>query len=669
MRTWRRARLALAVSGLVLLTAVLGLWFSAGPVERLSLRAGGPLRVVDRHGALLRSIPGVDGRPGRESWVPLDAIPTTATLALIASEDQHFFDHLGVDLGAVARAVGLNVSQGSLRYGASTLTMQLMRMVLSPGQPRSVFNKLREAVAALRVERTLGKRELLEHYLNRVYFGHGAFGIEAAARTYFDKAASALSPAEATFLIVLVRGPAYYDPFLHRDRLMQRRAHLLSLLLQQRKLSAEQVARINAEPIHAGLHPRDFVAPHFVDWVLSDLPVVVRRRGGVVHTTLDATLQRLLEARVREHVKRLADRNVSDAGVVVLDSQRGDVLAMVGSPSYTGPGGQVNIATWRRFPGSALKPFVYATAIESGDSPASIAFDVIDVPSRYRAASDTRERGPVRYREALAGSYNLAAVHLLEKVGIARVMSKLRQAGVGELPGDETDYGLRLALGSTKVRLLDLASGYGFLVRQGRVSSARAVNAVVADNGDAWRPDEPKDERVFSPEVSYLVMDMLADAEARRPQFGPELPADLPYPVAAKTGTARGFADTVAVFVTNELTVAAWTGRFDGRATAGVLGMVGAAPLARASLLAAARGSTLTLPKPPSDVVQAEVCAVSGLRPHAGCHHRKVDRFIKQHVPSTPCTWHDAEGDVTYPSDLSGWVRRHQRSPGADQAR
>lgn len=655
----RRAIIVACVCIGVASAVLLALWLSVDPVGSLSLDGGGPLRVVDRHGVLLRSVPARDGRPGRERWIALEAMPSLAAVTLIASEDQRFFEHHGVDVWAVARALYLDVTHGALRYGASTITMQVMRMVLSVGEPRSVGNKLREAVAALKVERSYDKAKLIEHYLNRVYFGHGAYGIEAAARMYFDKAAVALSAAEVTFLMVLVRGPAYYDPFKHRARLLERRDHLLSLLVEQEKLSPEQVARIKAEPLRVALHPPRFEAPHFVDWVLSELPADVIVRGGVVHTTLDARLSRLLEARVSEHVKGLADRNVTDAGAVVLDSQRGEVLAMVGSPSYAGPEGQVNIATWRRFPGSALKPFVYATAIEHGDHPGTIAFDVIDVPSRYRAAADTHEHGPVRYREALAGSYNLAAVHVLEHVGIARVMSKLRLAGVGELAGDVEDYGLRLALGSTKVRLVDLASGYGFLVREGRVVPAHAINAVIADNGSVWRPEVKKDTRVFSPEVSFLVMDMLADPEARRPQFGPELPADMAYPVAVKTGTARGFADTVALFVTRELTAAAWTGRFDGRATDGVLGMHGAAPLARASLLAAANGQRLTLSKAPVGVVRGEVCAGSGMQPHAGCPHRKPERFASG-KPFAQCTWHAPDGAVTYPAELSGWLRRHR---------
>jgi membrane peptidoglycan carboxypeptidase len=200
---------------------------------------------------------------------------------------------------------------------------------------------------------------------------------------------------------------------------------------------------------------------------------------------------------------------------------------MVGSAGARGDGAQLNLATWRRHPGSALKPFVYATAIEQGANPASIAFDVYDVPSRYLVSGiPRREHGPVRYREALAGSYNLAAVHVLEQVGVARVMDKLVRAGAGELPGSSADYGLRLALGATKTRLLDLAAAYRVFTRGGRTAPARAVLEIAGADGVRVALPAPREQQVFSAQSAWLTLDMLADPEARRPAFGQELPAD-----------------------------------------------------------------------------------------------------------------------------------------------
>jgi len=338
---------------------------------------------------------------------------------------------------------------------------------------------------------------------------------------------------------------------------------------------------------------------------------------------------------------------------------------MVGSTGWLTRDGQINIVTRRRNPGSALKPFVYALAIEGGDSPASIAYDILDVPSQYRAHQTTQpERGPVRYREALAGSYNLAAVHVLERVGVNRLLSKLREAGIPDLDGGPGDYGLRMALGSAKVRLVELAAAYGFLGRGGQATRPGGVAEVAFADGSTWRPARAPEARLFSAETSWLVMDMLADEEARHAVFGQELPLeDLGFPVAAKTGTSRGFADTVAIAVTRELTVAAWAGNFDGQPTQGLIAMRAAAPLVRAGLLLAARGRELTLSPRPESIVAVPVCALSGKRPTAACPHRKLEQFVRGSAPTEPCDWHGAAG-ARYPDAVARWAEERRTAGG-----
>jgi penicillin-binding protein 1C len=333
---------------------------------------------------------------------------------------------------------------------------------------------------------------------------------------------------------------------------------------------------------------------------------------------------------------------------------------MIGSVAWDGPGGQINITTRRRHPGSALKPFVYATAIEHGDSPATIAWDVRDTRPDYFSPSGV-EHGPVRYREALASSYNFAAIDVLGKVGVPRVMSVLRGAGVGDLDGTPDTYGLRLALGAAKVRLLDLAAGYGFLVKDGFVGRPRGITTATAPDGRAWSPPRTPEHRVFSPETAWLVMNMLSDPEARRPGFGMELPFDLPFPIAAKTGTARGFSDTWAVGATREVIVGAWAGTFDGTATQGIVGMDAAAPLVRAAMLAIASApghESLTLPPRPAAIEPIEVCAGSGMRPGANPCPRITDYSVRGRAPIPIDTWYDADGNLRYPPRAAGWLRR-----------
>jgi penicillin-binding protein 1C len=674
-RTIPRTLLAFALLS-VLGISVTCIFAMAVPYDAstLSPDSGGPLLVTDRHGRLLRSVPSEDGRPGRDKWVGLEGVSSYLVLSLLASEDSRFFEHHGVDPIGILRALWLNLKAHGLGYGGSTLSMQLVRMIHHPKEPRTIANKIKEALLAIRLERAVSKTAILEQYLNRAYYGHGSYGIESAARRYFDKPALALSPGEATFLSVLPRGPAYYDPLKHPERVLARRTHILRLLHGKGLISANELTRIEAENILPQKSPRSFEAPHFVNEVMAALPQTVRQKGGIVRTTLDLELQRQLERRVAQHVETLAHRGLGQAGLVLLDTRSGEVLAMVGSPDFQEDSGQLNITTTRRHPGSALKPFVYALALEKGDTPASIAYDIANLEdSTYRVKVVTQpERGPVRYREALAGSYNLAAIHVLEKVGIHDLISKLRRAGVGQVSGTDRDYGLRLALGATKVKLVDLASAYGFLGRAGRVVPSSAVLETITHEGRITRVSKPVERSVFSPQVSFLVMDMLADAQARQKVFGQQLPLDdLPFPVALKTGTSRGFADTVAVGVTAELTAAAWSGNFDGRPTHGLVAMNAAAPLVRAALLAGSRGRPLHLPSKPPGIEEARICPVSGLIASSSCPHAKVEFFESSTLPSNLCDWHKREPDgriaLRYPAKAAKWARSTPYPPQTAQ--
>jgi penicillin-binding protein 1C len=613
---------------------------------------GGPLVVVARGGEVLRRVPSHDGRPGRERWIPLAAVDSHAILTLLAGEDERFYEHLGVDPAALARALWLTATTGRV-YGGSTITMQLARMVYSDGAPRTLTTKLLEVRAALGIERHLSKQEILEQYVNRAYYGHGAYGIEAAAQRYFGRSARSLSVGEATLLMVLPRGAAFYDPIRHPDRVLARRHHLFELLRDRGRMSADEIARAEAQPIELALQPIEDRAGHFVDWVLTTLPDDVRARGGVVHTTLDLDLEEALEHRVREHVAEQAPWEVEQAGVVVLDARDASVLALVGSRDYAES--SLDIVTRRRFPGSALKPFVYATAIEGGASPATIAYDVRLVSTEYQDFGS--ERGPLSFRDALAGSRNYAAVHTIERAGVERVIDRMRTAGIASFDQAPDVYGSRLALGDVRVRLLDLTAAYGFTVRGGRVVDPIGARSVTQSDTTVWRSAR-HERQVFTAETSWLVMDMLADPDARRATFGWDLPVDLPFPVVAKTGTAEGLSDAIAVLATREVLVGAWSGRFDGRPTRGRFGMSSAAPLARAAILLAAHGRDLTLPAMPPSLEEGVVCPLSGLRPGPHCPHRRHEHFLPGTQPTAECDWHREDGSIAWPDELRGWARR-----------
>jgi penicillin-binding protein 1C len=652
MLTLRRVAVALGITTALVVGALVSLLAAAWawplyPVEKLRPGESSGLMVVDRNGTLLRELPLRGG--GRQTWVTLDQMRGTVVAAAVASEDHRFFEHHGVDPRGVVRAAWLALKARRAVSGASTITMQLVRLV--EPHPRTVVWKVREALTAARLERILTKEQILEQYLNRAYYGNGAFGIEAAAQRYFGKPASALSLGEATFLAVLPRAPRGYDPHRHLERALERRRYVVGMLEARGIVTAEERRLVLAEPLQLRDEPATWEAPHFVDWVLGGLPETTRQRGGVLRTSLDLGLQHRLERAVREHLDARGEEALRQAGVVAVDPRTGEVLAMVGSRDYhDADGGQVNIVTTPRHPGSALKPFVYALALERGDTPATVAYDVVDVPSDYVVDRPLKEHGPARYRESLAGSYNLAAVHVLERVGVPPTLERLRAAGLGPLEGTASDYGLSLALGSGRVRLVDLAAAFGFLVNDGLV-----VPPTGLAGGTGARP-----RALFDPEVAWLTMDMLADPSARRSVFGAELPLDLPFRVAAKTGTSAGFSDTVAVGATREVVVAAWAGDFEGKGTRGTLAMWSAAPLVRAGLLAMADRGPLTLPERPAGIVARPVCALSGMAPGSACPV-KHEHFRRGTEPARPCTWHRRSGDgvrVVYPPELAKWARR-----------
>ena len=657
-RFWRITRWGLVVALLPLLIAIHAavVVVITLPFDKDALVATSePLVLLDIRNEEIATLPavGVD----RSRWTQLADVPSIAIAAVIESEDHNFYRHRGVDGLGIARAIYLDLRGG--RYGGSTLTMQLSRMVLGTND-RTVTNKLREMLLAMRIERAVDKRTILEQWINRAYFGNGAVGFEAASRLYFDKPVSALSDGEAVLLAVLPRAPTGYDPLKQLDAAKRRRDYVLDMLVARGAITDEVARNARATELAIGRHVPKNHAPHFVQYVVNELPPEVRRAGGKLHTTLDLQLQRVLQRRVSEQVATLARLNLDQAGLIVLDGQTTEVRVMVGSTGWTQEGGQINITTRRRHPGSALKPFVYATAIERGANPASIAWDVRETMTNYNG----EEHGPVRYREALGSSYNFAAIDVITDVGVERVMSTLKRAGVAELEGRPQDYGVRLALGAAKVRLIDLAAGYGAFVNHGVVDKPRAIERVVLPDGSIWMPEHTPPRRVLSPETAWMVMDMLSDPEARRPGFGMELPVDLPFKVAVKTGTARGFADTWTIGATREAIVGAWAGTFDGTPTQGIVGMDAAAPLVRDAMLAIAGGAPLTLPKRPENVDDTDVCATSGMKAGEHCPRIK-DLAHRGDGPTEPCTWHHDDGTVHYPERAKGWMQRHARTLGA----
>ncbi|MCA9546444.1 MAG: transglycosylase domain-containing protein, partial [Myxococcales bacterium] len=529
-RPWRRRlrRLALAAAGLALV-AGLGLWITVRavpfPPSALAPTHTESRRLLDRHGRPLREA--LSDADGRGVWRPLAEISPWVAKAFVALEDRRFAQHPGVDLRGVARALRDNLRAGRVVAGGSTLTQQVVKLTLAP--PRTLGGKLSEALWALRLERALPKAGILEQYVNRVPFGHGAVGIEAAARLYLDTPADRLSLAQAALLAGIPRAPSVLNPLSAPERALARQRSVLAQMRAVGLITAAQEAEALAEPVRLVTPERAFRAPHFTTFALAD-----GATRGSVRTTLDLDAQAAVEDATHITLRALREKRVRQAAVVVLDNATGQVLAWVGSGDFfADAAGQVDMVLGLRQPGSTLKPFVYGLGLEGGLSELSALPDFpLFFPTAlgdYRPRNyDRRYHGWVTLRAALANSYNVPAVWMAQRVGVGALLGRLRALGFDSLDRPALHYGLGLALGNGEVRLIELANAYRTLANGGQHTPWR------------WRLDAPPGEptRVMPTWAAHLLTDILADPIARAPAFGRYGPLELPFPAAAKTGTS-----------------------------------------------------------------------------------------------------------------------------------
>jgi penicillin-binding protein 1C len=643
-----RAALAVAAAGATSVVAALA-WIAWRLPDDIVAHDPAPSVVLeDRSGVVLRSTRAADG--SRTRWVRLSEMDPDLLRAFVAVEDRRFFEHRGVDLAAVARALRDNVRQRRVVSGASTITMQLARLVRPAG--RDLFGKVTQALWALRLEAHLGKQEILEQYLNRLHLGQGAVGVGAASALYFGASASEVSIAQAALLAGLAHAPSSDNPFVSQRRARARRALALERMGRLGLIADAEAERARQEPVARTGSESVFRAPHFTTRVLLWAQETVDRPSGRWRTTLDLTLQEALEAEVRHTVAELGSRGARHGAAVVLDNRTGDILAWVGSPDFwADTSGQTDMVVSRRQPGSALKPFLYGLAFDRGHTPATV---IADVARTYRTSTgpyrprnyDHRFHGPVRAREALGSSYNIPAVELTARLGASSLLATLRLAGFASLGRSAEYYGLGLSLGNGDVTLLEMANAYRALA-----------------NGGVWRPfrwraDAPaagETRRVMSAHSAAMVLDILADPEARIPGFGVQTPFDFPFRAAVKTGTSRHFTDNWAVAATAGFTVAVWVGNFSGRAMEGVSGVSGAGPLLqRAVQLTARRYAPGALATPATLGARAvTICRLSGQRAGPYCPHA-LEWFAPGTEPTQECDWHRGER-VVLPDEYAEW--------------
>jgi penicillin-binding protein 1C len=567
------------------------------PEELLDRGRVTPLRVLDREGRLLRLGLSPDRTRGR--WVPLAEISPWLVEATIVAEDRRFREHGGVDPLAIARAARDDAAAGRILSGASTITMQLVRL-LRP-RPRSWWGKLEEAVLAIRLERRLSKEAILEEYLNRAPYGGNIVGAEEAARRTFGKSARHLSPGEAALLAGLPQSPARLDPFRRPQAARARQEWILGEMRRLGRLT-DPSPDVAIAPL-----PPPCEAETFVDWALPD-------DRGEVRTTLDLELQRWVEGVVRQSSGHLERCGAGEAAVVVVENASGGVLA------FAGP------AARRRSPGSTLKPLVYALAIELGRTPAS---PCQDEPVHFQTPTgdfsprnyDGTYRGRVTLREALANSLNVPAVVALHDVGMERFVRLAAQAGLAGIDPDPRKHGLGIVIGNASVSAVELAGAYALLARGG---------VMIPPHG---RPGISPGRRLLSPAACYLIADILSDDTARALAFGTGTDLSFAFRVSAKTGTSPDHRDNWVAGFTSRHTVVVWVGNADGHPLRGTSGVEGAGPIFHAVM---ERLEAPWVDRPPG-IVEREICAESGLLPREGCPRRIRELFPEARVPTETC--------------------------------
>lgn len=658
----RRRRVGLTLA-LAILTAVAAFLAPPLPPELAQPKRVLSRQITDREGRPLREV--LSSAAGVSRWVALDEISPFLVNATLCSEDRRFWWHPGVDPMACLRALRSNVRAGHIVEGGSGLTQQLVRNLRPTG--RDLRGKAVEAYWAMRLSLVASKRSVLEAYLNRVPYGQQCYGAEAAAQHYFARPARELSLAQAAFLAVLPRSPESFAPYQDLEDVQVYQRRLLDAMLAGGYITAEGHKLAVAEPLQLAALREDFRAGHFCDWVLAS----AAPGGGELRTTLDFPLQNEVEKILANNVRRLKERGVSNGAVVVLDTCGGEVLAMAGSVDYRGAQGQFNAALALRQPGSTLKPFTYGLALEQGRTASTLLPDLNIFPREVTAGfiPDNYDRifhGPVRMRTALACSYNVPAVRVVEEVGVEALLTRLRHLGFTGLTESPAHYGVGLTLGDGEVSLLELCNAYRVLARGGRFASTHSLL------------DEPSGASVpvMDARVAYVLTHILSDNDARVPSFGRFGPLALPFPCAAKTGTSKDFRDNWTVGFTSRYVVGVWVGNFDNSSMREVSGISGAGPVFREVMLALERrdGGAPEAFGQPSGLTWARVCVDSGELAGDDCAHAMREVFVAK-VPRK-CTVHRRiEGKVyaVYPPLYRTWMAEQglpmpPAGPGAVEA-
>ena len=657
--------LALGVIGYVTIAATLP---SPGELANQATQLFTSSQIYDRNGNLLYEL--TDPQAGRRTVVPFDKISPWLIKATIDTEDPRFYSHPGFDLIGIVSAIFRNVRAGNTVSGASTIAQQLVLTLLLPeGREETLSRKIREAVLASEVTRQYPRNTILELYLNTINYGNLAYGIEAASQTYFHKDAAALTLAEASFLAGIPQAPSVYDPFTTEGRqyTLNRQKDVLRLMQQAGDVTADQaqiaagaMATYNFVPPSGSFAAQ---APHWVVYVRQlveqEFGAAALYRGGLkIYTTLDPKLQSTAEKVVRDQIASLADKHVTNAGLLAMDPRTGEILAMVGSTDFNNVAisGQVNMTLRPRQTGSVIKPITYLAAFEKGWTPSTVLWDVpvaytntagvVYTPVNY----DSLFHGPQWVRSTLANSYNIPAVKTLVSVGIPDFLKVAQRMGIDTLT--RPDYGPALTLGGGEVPLIEMTGAFAVFADNGVYMPPIALERVEKANGEIvckftppgqdnggaplCQPIENTGVTIVKPQYAYLLTNILSDNEARTPAFGPNSALKLSRPAAVKTGTTNDFKDNWTIGYTPDLVAGVWVGNADNTEMEHISGVTGAGPIWHNFMEAALADRPMLDFARPAGIIEVEVCADSGTQPSQYCPAKKKEIYFADQPPPGP---------------------------------
>lgn len=562
-------------------------------------------KIFDRNGeTLLYELYGEE----RREIIPLNDMPEHLKNAAIAAEDANFYSHFGIDFGGIFRAIKINLRLGKPIHGGSTISQQLIRSTFLTRE-KTIKRKVREVILTLELERRYSKDQILEWYLNQVPFGPNIYGVESASQTYFNKSAKGVSLAEAAVLASLIQAPSYLSPYgEHKDELLIRKDYVLDRMVEENYLGQKEAEDAKKEELELADILRPINAPHFVfyvkDYLLEKYGQDYLEEGGLkVYTTLDWELQQLAEKAISEGVERNKGYRAHNASLVAIDPKTGEILAMVGSADWFGqpypeectPGKdclfdpKVNVATYQlgRQPGSAFKPFVYATAFDKGYDDKYVVIDEETnfgifggepyIPQNY----DGLFRGPVTLRQGLAQSLNVPSVKVLAYLaGLEDSIKTAQKMGITTINRPLSFYGLSIVLGGGEVRLFDMVSAYGVFATEGLRKPPMSILKIEDSKGNVVEENKKTPKRVLEKEVARLINDILSDNETRTPMFGPRSPLYFEnYDVAVKTGTTDDYRDAWTIGYSPTIAAGVWSGNNDNSPMAKQPGVVISGPI------------------------------------------------------------------------------------------